>query len=356
MNVSFNSQRSYAGYPQDHAWNHVGSKQKNSHVANTVTALKNEQTRDLMQRLKMTKKSGPNPFEAYSKDRLTGYAGSNTQTKADKAKKAAAKVKYNFKEVASKIQRAKTSVSAGQAVLSAKRKVLEVKRKISSGQGDAEELQLALTHAKRMEMVARKKKHHLQLEELVVTTQRRDENSEQREDVATSAKQDIVMAEEQKVEELEDEIFDEREEMLDEAVAELEESNEEVTDEMMAELNEMISEFGEEELKQLEEAMEMLETMEIIDPHMSEEDLEELKRKHRSSEARAMMKADMDYLKSMIKYQTMKAAESMESAKAVPVQSMTPAVVAVPQIAGAESAYAQGAAGAVPTPSVSIQV
>ncbi len=48
--------------------------------------------------------------------------------------------------------------------------------------------------------------------------------------------------------------------------------------------------------------MEMLESMEIVDPHMSKEDLEDLKRKHRASEDKAIMKANMDYLKDMIKY------------------------------------------------------
>ena len=70
---------------------------------------------------------------------------------------------------------------------------------------------------------------------------------------------------------------------------------------MLSELGKILAEFGEEELKELEEAMEMLEDMEIVDPHMSKEDLEELKRKHRATEQKAMVKADMDYLKGMIK-------------------------------------------------------
>jgi len=61
--------------------------------------------------------------------------------------------------------------------------------------------------------------------------------------------------------------------------------------------------FSEEELKELEEAMEMLETMEVVNPHMSKEDLEELKRKHRASEDKAIMKANMEYLKDMIKHE-----------------------------------------------------
>ena len=51
----------------------------------------------------------------------------------------------------------------------------------------------------------------------------------------------------------------------------------------------------------LEEAMNMAELMEVVDPHMSKEDYENLKRKHRASEERAIMKADMDYLKAVIK-------------------------------------------------------
>ena len=46
-------------------------------------------------------------------------------------------------------------------------------------------------------------------------------------------------------------------------------------------------------------SQEMLENMEIVDPHMSEEELEELKRKHRAAENKAIVKAEMDYLKGL---------------------------------------------------------
>ncbi|MBR0091623.1 MAG: hypothetical protein IJP92_07980, partial [Lachnospiraceae bacterium] len=62
---------------------------------------------------------------------------------------------YNGKQVENKIRSAKTSISAGQAVLTAKRKVQQLKAKLNTGGGDAEELHLALVHAKRMEAVAR---------------------------------------------------------------------------------------------------------------------------------------------------------------------------------------------------------
>ena len=92
-------------------------------------------------------------FEGVSADKQNGYMNLNATKNTKKEEKTQKPVRYNYKEVASKIQNAKNSAGAEQAVLSAKRKVLEIKKKISNGDGDAEELQLALTHAKRMEMV-----------------------------------------------------------------------------------------------------------------------------------------------------------------------------------------------------------
>jgi uncharacterized protein YnzC (UPF0291/DUF896 family) len=210
--------------------------------------------------------------------------------------------KYNYKDVANKILRAKNSQSAGQAVLSAKRKVLEVKRMIGRGEGDPEELQLALTHAKRMEMAARKKKHHLELEEFVEHSQKRKENMDKEEDQTQDLKSMMTEAAELEVEKQEDAIFEARQDMIAEVVDSVRESGMEASDEAFASINEMISEFGEEELEMLEETMAMLEEMEIANPNMSEEDLEELKKKHRASENKAIAKANMDYLKGMFKH------------------------------------------------------
>lgn len=206
-----------------------------------------------------------------------------------------------------KIQRAKNALSAAQAFLSAKRKVLEIRRKISSGDGDPEDLQTELTHAKRMEMVARKKKHHLEMEELVENTQKLDERNEAQEEAAADLKNTVIEAAEEEVSEQEDAIFDERGEMIEKAVEESREEGLELSEEEMEELNEMIAEFGEEELEELEKAMEALEDLEAFDPHMSKEELKELKRKHRAAEQKAMVKADMDYLRDTIRHQTEKA-------------------------------------------------
>lgn len=212
--------------------------------------------------------------------------------------------KYNYKDVSSQIQRAKNSVSASKALLSARRKVLEIRRKMANKNGDAKELQLALTHAKRMEMVARKKKHNLEVEELIENTQKLDERMEKSEDFNADLRQDVVAMQEEKVRKLEDEVFEDREETFDEYVEEFQELGEELTEDELAELNQFVSEMSEEVLEELEESMELLEEMEVVDPHMSEEDLSKLKQKHRSSEGKDMVKADMDYLKSLIKYET----------------------------------------------------
>ena len=258
--------------------------------------------RELIRSLNRTMARDADPYQAALTDRTDVFSelsGASSKSEEDKIEKPTV---YNYKEVSQKIQSAKTSMSAGQAVLAAKRKVLELKRKILSGDGDAEELQMALTHARRMEIVAKRKKHHLELEEMADNTRRSDEKNDKMKDAGHGMNSMAVSIEEDKIDKKEDDIFDERRDMLREAKEDLNAGKSDSTDEMMAELNEMISEFGEEELEELEKSMEMLEDIEIIDPHMSKEDLEDLKRKHRSAENKAIMKANMDYLKTMIKH------------------------------------------------------
>ncbi|MCR4657251.1 MAG: hypothetical protein K5770_13665 [Lachnospiraceae bacterium] len=262
---------------------------------------KSVQVRELLRNLKQSRGQEQDPCAgAASQNEFMELSGTKDEDKKDEAKPAS---NYNFKEVETKILRAKNTVSAEQAVLSASRKVLEVKAKISSGDGDPEELQLMLTHAKRMELTARKKKRHLELEEMAKTTGERDERADQTEKACSDMKNAVIAFEEEKVTEKEDAIFEERQEMAEEASDSIKESGTDNSGGIPASLNEMISEFGEEELKELSEAMEALSDMEIIDPHMDREELEELKRKHRAAEQKEIVKADMDYLKGMIRHQ-----------------------------------------------------
>jgi hypothetical protein len=163
-----------------------------------------------------------------------------------------------------------------------------------------------------MEMVARKKKHHLELEEMVEHDRMANDRPDRQKEVSRDLRNVLVAAEEEKISQKEDAVFDKRQQMIESALEEqkklsaeevsaTEEAVSDCTDEMSAELNAMLSGFAEEELEELEKAMGVLEVIEVVDPHMSEEDLEELKRRHRTSEQKAMMKADMDYLKGIMK-------------------------------------------------------
>ena len=241
-----------------------------------------------------------NMYASSSESRTVFDSRTGLTSKEDEKEQELPKVtKYNYKEVANKIQSAKTSVSAAQAVISAKRKVAEVKRKISEGDGDPEELQSALTHAKRMEMAARKKKHNLEIEELAERTRKFDEDMDKLKESAGEMKQAMVFMSEAEKEEQEDEVFDARHEMVGELSEQIEEGAK-ISEEELADINSMIAEFGDDMLEELEKEMEQLEDMEIVDPHMSREELEKLKVKHRGDEQKAIVKADMDYLKDVI--------------------------------------------------------
>ena len=296
----FMQRNSFASYNQE---------QKNSTEPKTTTEA--QRLREMIRDLKRAKSENMySPIAGSRADSFSALSGtekttSETEEEIQKASK------YNFKEVANKILRAKTALSAGQAVISAKRKVVEVKRKMSSGDGDPEELQIALNHARRMEIAARKKKRHLEMEEMIVTVQKRDEKLERMEEAVTDIQSSVIDAAQEELGKQQDAIFEERKEMLDEVMEQQEKELERLSEEEMAELNEIIAEFGEEELQALQEMMELLDSMEIINPHMSKEDLEELKRKHRNEEYKAILKAEMDYLKDMIKYMQEKGMTAM---------------------------------------------
>ena len=237
--------------------------------------------------------------------------------------------KYNYKDVSGDIQRAKTSAAAGSVVIKAKRRVQEIKRKLANGKGDAEELALALSHAKRMERVAKKKQRHLELEELVEHKQ--DSGVTQEENVNSDMAADIYAAEEEKLTDAQYELDGEQQEALEDYIeenglsvsaytddegsvyAEMSAMMESVTDradlditqmsdttlseETLDGLNDLLEDFGSEEQEMLEELQQQLALLETVDPDMSREDLKELKTKHRQSERRDIVKADMDYLK-----------------------------------------------------------
>ncbi|MCR5234516.1 MAG: hypothetical protein K6E53_11540 [Lachnospiraceae bacterium] len=261
-----------------------------------------KQMQDQIRNLFEKEKSSTNPFV---NDYTTNVNGTEKEDDDKEDKLLNSGKIYNFKEVSNKIMRAKTSVSAGQAVVAAKRKISELKRKLASGNEDSDELQMALTHAKKMEVVAERKKNNLQLEEMVTNTMKRDELMKKMENSSSSMTVEAY-------EKLKDEINDKQLKHIDETEElrrreaeqtqeEIEQRTEELTEQAVEQMNEFTEEMSDEESEMLREMSELVDAMEVVDPHMNEEDLSKLKLKHRLSEQKSLMKADMEYLRSVFK-------------------------------------------------------
>lgn len=180
------------------------------------------------------------------------------------------RLNYNFKAVSSQILLSKTVNSANKAVTKARGQIATLLRKSGSGDYDARELEHAIIHARKMERIAKKRVKHLKQEEEIEQKGRSSELEDalldKLEDAATEEEELAISEEELR------QLLEEYEEMM-------RESAEELSREMgMEELSEEFSGA-------------------VYD--MSPEELEELKKKHRSDEMREIMDADMKYLKAV---------------------------------------------------------
>ena len=199
-----------------------------------------------------------------NKQLIASIRKSNPSTKKKK------KLNYSFKQISARVMQAKTASDAYLAYVSTLYKVVELRKKCTHDDYDASEAMIALSHAEAILLVARKKKEHLKDEE-------RAENR-----------------------------CDEAEYSITDATSDP--GNEtKLSEEDISALAEEMAEFSKEEfeemLKAMEEEMsfeaEMNDLCEMISPDMSEEDIEELKKKHRAREMMEITKADMKYLKAM---------------------------------------------------------
>lgn len=197
------------------------------------------------------------------------------------------KLKYHFKDMSSRILRSKTSATARQVASQARREVLRLKREKQSGNYDTDDIDAAITHAKAMERVAKKKVKHLEEEEMAKVSG------------GVCASDEIDREEKQKISEDDnnnDEYYDEYDDTA------YDDSNTEYynvdgmsvsLDEMMQEMSEgmkdMLSEMGLDEL--------FGESTAGVD--MDPQDLKELKIKHRNKEMKEIVKADSEYLKAV---------------------------------------------------------
>ena len=199
-----------------------------------------------------TSYSTNNAFSTYSvtdsKMRATTSSGKSTSGKKKK------KLNYSFKQISARVQQAKTSSDAFLAYVSTLYKVVELKKKCTQEDYDAAEASIALAHAEAILSVARKKKEHLKEEE------RAEQHSENEKiDETSDVEHDTESSEG----------WEEMEKML----------------------------------KDLEEEMnfeeEMSDFCELLDPSLSEDDIEEIKKKHRVREMMEITRADMKYLKAI---------------------------------------------------------
>ena len=190
-------------------------------------------------------------------------------------KKKKKRLQYSFKSISNQILMTKTPDSAKQVLTKARGKVAMLQRNLDNDDYDDTELRHAITHAKKMERVGKKRMKHLQEEEM-----------------AEQHKDSVMQQDGNGMPELPDQ----EEEQL--------EMTEEELRQMMEELQQMMEEYMNETMKTLTEetGMDDLadELMVAKQGDMAPEDLQKMKRRHRSEELKEIMEADMKYLKAMI--------------------------------------------------------
>lgn len=179
---------------------------------------------------------------------------------------------YSFKQVSSQVLQAKTSTTAMQVSNSIRAKIGLLKKQLKSGNYDEEEILRAILHAEMVQRACQKKEKNLRMEE----TAERNLN----------VQDEIVIDPESYSEETDS----------DEEIQELEQAELEA-------LMEKLDLSAEEMFQMAEETMtldgELDEMAEILTGSMTPEDLEQLKVKHRSDEARDLLQADLKYLKAL---------------------------------------------------------
>ena len=216
------------------------------------------------------------------------------------------KLKYQFKNISSKILRSKTSQAAKQAAGQARREVLRLKRQKQSGNYDDDEIQAAIDHAKAMERVAKKKAKHLEEEELAkaaggiwqgekVCTDEEERTSDTDQNTDPEAEEELPCEATEAQSDMDLEKYDYPQ--LDEFLLQTSELMVEMSDftsEMMQELSDgmrdIMEEMGMDELSDT-----MLSVKKDIDPA----DLKMMKIKHRNKEMKEIVKADAEYLKAV---------------------------------------------------------
>ena len=227
------------------------------------------------------------------------------------------KLKYQFKNISSKILRSKTSQAAKQAAGQARREVLRLKRQKQSGNYDDDEIEAAINHAKAMERVAKKKAKHLEEEELakaaggicqgdrICEEETKDvqdaeaENAQNEEEMSAEGSADEVSGALSAYEYAADsyDISDYIDLGMDEFYAQ--------AGDFMSEMSDFTSETMQEMSDSLRDLMEEMgldvesDTVVSVNREMDPADLKMMKIKHRNKEMKDIVKADAEYLKAV---------------------------------------------------------
>ena len=227
------------------------------------------------------------------------------------------KLKYQFKNISSKILRSKTSQAAKQAAGQARREVLRLKRQKQNSDSDSEEIEAAIAHAQAMERVAKKKAKHLEEEEMVKAAggiwqgdriceeETKDvqdaeaENAQNEEEMSAEGSADEVSGDLSAYEYAADsyDISDYIDLGMDEFYAQ--------AGDFMSEMSDFTSEMMQEMSDSLRDLMEEMgldglsDTAVSVNREMDPADLKMMKIKHRNKEMKDIVKADAEYLKAV---------------------------------------------------------
>ena len=236
------------------------------------------------------------------------------------------KLKYQFKNISSKILRSKTSQAAKQAAGQARREVLRLKRQKQNSDSDSEEIDAAIAHAQAMERVAKKKAKHLEEEEMVKAAggicQGDRISEEETKDVQDAEAENAQNEEEMSAEGSADEVsgdFSAYEYAGNEAYAG---DSYDTSDyialgmdafyaqagDFMSEMSDFTSEMMQEMSDSLRDLMEEMgldgisDTAVSVNREMDPADLKMMKIKHRNKEMKDIVKADAEYLKAVFNH------------------------------------------------------
>ena len=209
------------------------------------------------------------------------------------------KLKYQFKNISSRILRSKTSQAAKQAAGQARREVMRLKRQKQSGNYDSDEIDAAITHAKAMERIAKKKAKHLEEEELAkaaggiqgeqicMEEEVKDPEDEEKDtaDEEKLAEEDLPGAEEYHGPEPEEVLL-----QTADLMADMSDLTSDMMQEMSDSMRDMLNEMGLDELT---------DSVLSVEKDMDPVDLKMMKIKHRNKEMKELAKADAEYLKAV---------------------------------------------------------